>query len=89
MSDQHLDAPQRRIPRGVLPIAGILAVVALLVFVFNDRFGQDPRMVDSPLIGQPVASLSLPYLETEGELDLDALRGDIVVVNYPFMFSQE
>jgi len=47
--------PARRLPRGVLPIAGILAMVALLVFVFNGRFGQDPRLVDSPLIGRPIS----------------------------------
>ena len=82
MSDQHLDAPQRRIPRGVLPIAGILAVVALLVFVFNDRFGQDPRMVDSPLIGQPISNLTFDYLEQDGTLSFADQRGTVLVVNF-------
>ena len=43
MSEPVVETPHRRIPRGVLPITGILALVALLVFVFQGRFGQDPR----------------------------------------------
>ena len=69
---------------GLLFWAAVMAAAAVVVIggVFSPRFGSDPTVIDSPLIGQPVASLSLPSLEAEGELDLDALRGDIVVVNF-------
>ena len=82
MSEPPVDRPTRRIPRGVLPIAGILAMVALLVFVFNGRFGQDPRLVDSPLIGRPVSDLSFDYLEQEGTFSLVDQRGTVLVVNF-------
>jgi cytochrome c biogenesis protein CcmG/thiol:disulfide interchange protein DsbE len=74
--------PRRR--DGVLFWGAVVAATAVVVVgvVFSQRFGSDPTVIDSPLIGQPVSSLLLPYLETEGELDLDALRGDIVVVNF-------
>jgi cytochrome c biogenesis protein CcmG/thiol:disulfide interchange protein DsbE len=62
----------------------VLAAGAVMVIgvVFSQRFGSDPQLQDSPLIGQPVASAAVPYLEFEGVLDLDDLRGDIVVVNF-------
>ena len=74
--------PRRR--DGVLFWGAVVAALAVVVVgvVFSQRFGSDPTVIDSPLIGQPVSSLALPYLEAEGELDLDALRGDIVVVNF-------
>jgi cytochrome c biogenesis protein CcmG/thiol:disulfide interchange protein DsbE len=51
--------------------------------VFGGRFGQDPRLVESPLIGQALPYIPpLPYLEEEGALDFDELRGQIVVVNF-------
>ena len=82
MSEPSIGAPARRIPRGVLPIAGILALVALLVFVFNGRFGQDPRIVDSPLIGKPVSNLTFDYLEQDGTFSFAEQRGTVLVVNF-------
>ena len=82
MSEPVPEAPSRRIPRGVLPIIGILAVVGLLVFVFNGRFGQDPRMVDSPLIGQPISDLTFDYLEQDGAFSFADQRGIVLVVNF-------
>lgn len=63
----------------VLLLAGGSAVLAV---VFASRFGTDPRLVTSPLIGQPVPGVGLPYLETQGQLDLDQIRGHVVVVNF-------
>jgi len=74
--------PARRLPRGVLPIAGILAMVALLVFVFNGRFGQDPRLVDSPLIGRPISDMSFDYLEQDGTFAIADQRGTVLVINF-------
>ena len=82
MTDPSLETPSRRLPRGVLPIVLILAVVALLVFVFQGRFGQDPRMVDSPLIGQPISDLTFDYLEQDGTFSFADQRGTVLVVNF-------
>jgi cytochrome c biogenesis protein CcmG/thiol:disulfide interchange protein DsbE len=60
----------------------IVSATALLAFVFIGRFGQDPRLVDSPLIGKPVPDLRLEYLEQEGSLAFSDLRGEILVVNF-------
>lgn len=82
MSEPTDETRSRRLPRGVLPIVGIVAVVALLVWVFNGRFGQDPRLVDSPLIGSPVSALTFDYLEQDGTFSFDEQRGTVLVVNF-------
>ena len=82
MTDHDAPIATRRIPRGVLPIVGILAMVALLVYVFNSRFGQDPRLVDSPLVGQPVSDLTFDYLEQDGTFSFADQRGTVLVVNF-------
>lgn len=62
--------------------ASTLVLVGLLIVAFATRFGNDPRIVDSPLIGTPVPSLELAYLDGDETLTLTDLRGDIVVVNF-------
>jgi cytochrome c biogenesis protein CcmG/thiol:disulfide interchange protein DsbE len=64
-----------------------IALLALVVLIgvaaaYGTRFGTDPTIVDSPLIGQPAPDVTLPYLEKDGTLSLTDLRGDIVVVNF-------
>lgn len=81
--DRHLSDPAvrgRRGPTFVWVLVGV--VIALMVAVFATRFGNDPRITRSPLIGRQVASLELEYLAQDGTLRLDDLRGDIVVVNF-------
>ena len=82
MTEPTVATSARRLPRGVLPIVGILAMVALLVYVFNSRFGQDPRLVDSPLIGQPVSDMTFDYLEQDGTFSFADQRGTVLVVNF-------
>jgi cytochrome c biogenesis protein CcmG/thiol:disulfide interchange protein DsbE len=60
----------------------MVLLVGLFIVAFATRFGNDPRIVDSPLIGTPLPSLELAHLDGEGTLDLNDLRGDIVVVNF-------
>ncbi len=67
---------------GVWVFAAVALVAVVLGIVFSTRFGQDPDLVASPLIGQPAPDLELPFLESEGTLDLGDLRGDITVVNF-------
>lgn len=62
-------------------VAGFLVIV-VGVFLAT-RFGNDPSLVTSPLIGKPVPDLTLaPLYEEESPLRLSDLRGDIVVINF-------
>jgi cytochrome c biogenesis protein CcmG/thiol:disulfide interchange protein DsbE len=61
---------------------GLVAVSVALAVVFSTRFGRDPGLVPSPLLGKPAPSLSLPLLDGSGEFDFSSLRGRAVVVNF-------
>lgn len=68
------------LPFAVVVVAG--AVVVVLGIVFSSRFGTDPTLTASPLIGTPAPEISLPYLEFEGEFEFSALDGEVAVVNF-------
>jgi cytochrome c biogenesis protein CcmG/thiol:disulfide interchange protein DsbE len=63
---------------------GIGAIAATVVFavVLASRFGTDPGLVDSPLIGRPAPEFDLRTLAGDGQVSLEGLRGEIVVVNF-------
>ncbi|MDP8971096.1 MAG: TlpA family protein disulfide reductase [Actinomycetota bacterium] len=61
---------------------GAIAATILVAAAFGTRFNQPPTVVDSPLIGQPVPDVTLPYLEKEGEVSLSGLHGGIVAINF-------
>jgi cytochrome c biogenesis protein CcmG/thiol:disulfide interchange protein DsbE len=70
-------------PRRVWVYYAAIGVLAIVVFaVFTSRFGDDPRMVESPLIGQPLPELTLEYLEQEGSLNFADLKGRALVINF-------
>ena len=69
-----------RWPRRLALLA--IIVVILIAAAFGTRFGTDPGVVDSPLTGREAPDVTLPYLESEGELSLRDLRGEVVVVNF-------
>lgn len=73
-------APRVRWVRWIVVLA--LVVVVGVAAAFGTRFGSDPSVVDSPLIGQPAPDFTLPYLEQDGELALADLEGQVVVINY-------
>ena len=58
-----------------------LGAVAFAV-VLASRFGSDPGLVDSPLLGEPAPGFSLAPLEGGDPVALADLHGDIVVVNF-------
>lgn len=58
-----------------------LAAVAFAV-VLASRFGTDPGLVDSPLLGEPAPQFDLAPLEGGEPVSLEDLEGDIVVVNF-------
>lgn len=67
-----------------LRLAAGAAIVGTLVLAvaLASRFGVDPTLVASPLIGEPAPEVVLPRLDTEGELDLTEFRGQVVVINF-------
>ena len=64
--------------------AGYLIALAAVAFavVLASRFGTDPGLVDSPLIGRPAPEFSLAPLEGGEQVALSDLDGQIVVVNF-------
>lgn len=60
----------------------IAAGTVVLAVVLASRFGSDPGMVDSPLIGQPAPTFALETLDGTEMVALSDLRGDIVVLNF-------
>jgi cytochrome c biogenesis protein CcmG/thiol:disulfide interchange protein DsbE len=62
-------------------VGAVLASVALAV-VFATRFGKDPNLVPSPLLGRPAPSLDLPLLDGTGRFESSLLEGKVVVVNF-------
>lgn len=76
-------APARKRGYGLRLALGA-AVVATLVLavVLASRFGIDPNLVASPLIGKPAPELTLQRLDSRGNLTLAELQGQVVVVNF-------
>ena len=68
----------------VLRWTGLTMVVATIVLgvVLASRFGSDPALVDSPLLGRPAPEFSLPTLDGSYRVALSDLEGEIVVVNF-------
>jgi cytochrome c biogenesis protein CcmG/thiol:disulfide interchange protein DsbE len=61
---------------------GIALGTVVLAVVLASRFGGDPALVDSPLIGQPAPVFELTTLDGSDEVALEDLQGDIVVINF-------
>lgn len=59
-----------------------VGAAVLLAVTLGSRFGDDPRVVDSPLIGKPAPSIDLEYLEKPGRWLLSDHAGHVVVVNF-------
>jgi len=63
---------------------GYLIAAGTVVFavVLASRFGSDPQMVESPLIGQLAPEFDLESLDGTDQIALSDLDGEIVVVNF-------
>ena len=74
----------KRSRRPGLRVASGVAIVATLVVavVLANRFGTDPSLVASPLIGRPSPDVVMPRLNGDGDLSLAQLTGRVVVVNF-------
>lgn len=64
---------------GVWAIAGAAVIFSV---VLASRFGGDPGLVESPLLGKEAPVLELELLDGSGAFDMGELRGSIVVVNF-------
>ena len=60
----------------------VVAATVVLAVVLAGRFGSDPGLVDSPLLGQPAPDFDLSTLDGSGTAALSDLRGQIVVLNF-------
>ena len=60
----------------------MIAATVIVGVAFSSRFGEDPSLAPSPLIGEPVPALDLPRLDGSGFLDLSEMPGEILVVNF-------
>jgi cytochrome c biogenesis protein CcmG/thiol:disulfide interchange protein DsbE len=61
---------------------GIALAAVVFAVVLASRFGTDPGLVDSPLLGQPAPEFDLAPLEGGHTVALTDLDGEIVVVNF-------
>ena len=61
---------------------GVAIGTVILAVVLASRFGTDPGLVQSPLIGQPAPGFQLQTLDGERTVDLASLDGDIVIINF-------
>lgn len=59
----------------------ILAGLALAV-VFANRFGEDPRIGSSPLVGKPAPDVTVEIFDGGGPLPLADTAGTVTVVNF-------
>ena len=61
---------------------GVAVGTVVFAVVLASRFGSDPGLVDSPLIGRPAPKFELRTLQGDATVRLDHMKGDIVVVNF-------
>lgn len=61
---------------------GVAAATVVLAVVLASRFGTDPGLVESPLIGNAAPEFELPTLSGESSVALADLEDEIVVVNF-------
>jgi cytochrome c biogenesis protein CcmG/thiol:disulfide interchange protein DsbE len=61
---------------------GVALGTVVLAVVLASRFGTDPGLVPSPLIGRPAPGFDLDTLDGSDTVSLDDMRGETVVVNF-------
>src|SRR6266480_2789219 len=62
-------------------LAGVVAVVAVIVVLLMTGLGKDPSVIASPLVGRAAPNFTLPQLDGP-PVTLAKLRGQIVVINF-------
>ena len=77
-----VDAERRRGGRAVWVAITAGVLVMVLALVFAGRFGSDPSLTRSPLIGMPAPDVAISAFDGGDPISLSDLAGDIVVVNF-------
>ena len=73
---------RRWIPRRRMRLlAGVVAVVAVIVALLMTGLGRDPSVIASPLVGHVAPNFTLPQLDGP-PVTLAKLRGQVVVINF-------
>jgi cytochrome c biogenesis protein CcmG, thiol:disulfide interchange protein DsbE len=62
-------------------LAGLVAVVAIIVVLLMTGLGKDPSVIASPLVGRAAPNFTLPQLDGP-PVTLTKLRGQVVVINF-------
>lgn len=60
----------------------VVGATVVLAVVLASRFGTDPGLVDSPLLGEPAPEFALAGLDGSEGVALSQLRGEVVVLNF-------
>ena len=83
-SDAQLTSEGEAKRGGKMVWAAIAAAIGfmLLAIIFASRFGGDPAISSSPLIGNPAPAAPIALLDGTGEVSLADFPDDIIVVNY-------
>ena len=63
-------------------VVGIGAAIVVLGVVLASRFGSDPSLTASPLIGRPAADVVMVSFDGGEDVRLSDYEGDIVVMNF-------
>lgn len=79
---RELTTPRRRASGMKIAAWAVVALSVVLAVVFASRFGSDPALSESPLLGRPAPEVTLPRLLGSGEVSLSDYSGEIVVVNF-------
>ncbi len=79
MSEQ---APPERGSRMVWVVIGAGLAFVVIAVIFASRFGTDPGISSSPLIGHQAPSSQIALMDGSGSASVDDFAGDIRVVNY-------
>jgi len=79
---QPADSDDKR--GGKMVWAAIAAAVVFIIvgIVFTGRFGGDPTISASPLIGKQAPTDPISLMDGSGEISISDYAGDILVVNY-------
>lgn len=61
---------------------GVVVFSVVTAVALAGRFGSDPGLSESPLLGRPAPEFNLARLVGSGEVSLHDMQGQIVVVNF-------
>jgi cytochrome c biogenesis protein CcmG/thiol:disulfide interchange protein DsbE len=62
-------------------LAGVAAIVGVIVALLLTGLGRDPSVIASPLVGRAAPNFTLPQLDGP-PVTLSRLRGEVIVINF-------